>query len=125
MIGLLPYICDRNLIDENRREVNTFDLNSSINETQEPLLACSLTCLINIVPFFYFVTLLAVVFVAYYLKTLPLNFHITRLGLVLILSGAIGNFLDRVFLVTSLTSWMSIGTCLFGTMTLQFLILRM
>ena len=50
------------------------------------------------VPFFYGVTILAVIFVAYYLKTLPLNFHITRLGLVLILSGAIGNFLDRVTL---------------------------
>lgn len=50
------------------------------------------------VPFFYGVTLLAILFVAYYLKTLPLNHHITRLGLVFILSGAIGNFLDRVFL---------------------------
>lgn len=48
------------------------------------------------VPFFYGITVLAVFFIAYYLKTLPLNFHITRLGLVLMLSGAIGNFLDRI-----------------------------
>ncbi|SMF20518.1 signal peptidase II [Pseudobacteriovorax antillogorgiicola] len=48
------------------------------------------------VPFFYAVTLIAIFFVSYYLKTLPLNYHVTRLGLVLILSGAIGNFLDRV-----------------------------
>lgn len=47
------------------------------------------------VPFFYGVTLMAIFFVAYYLKTVPLNFHMTRLGLVFILSGAIGNFLDR------------------------------
>ena len=48
------------------------------------------------VPFFYGITLIAVFFISYYLKTLPLNFHITRLGLVLMLSGAIGNFLDRL-----------------------------
>ena len=50
------------------------------------------------IPFFYGVTLIAILFVAYYLKTLPLNYHVTRLGLVLILSGAIGNFLDRITL---------------------------
>lgn len=50
------------------------------------------------VPFFYAVTFFAVLFIAYYLKTLPLNFHLTRFGLVMILSGAIGNFIDRVLL---------------------------
>jgi len=50
------------------------------------------------VPFFYGVTFLAIIFVAFYLKTLPLNFHVTRLGLVFILSGAIGNFFDRLTL---------------------------
>lgn len=50
------------------------------------------------VPFFYAVTLIAIVFIAYYLKTLPLNFHLTRFGLVMILAGAIGNFIDRLLL---------------------------
>ncbi len=48
------------------------------------------------VPFFYIITLIAVIFIAFYLKTLPINYHLTRLGLVLMLSGAIGNFLDRL-----------------------------
>ena len=50
------------------------------------------------IPFFYGITLLAVLFILYYLKTLPANHNLTRLGLVLILSGAIGNFLDRITL---------------------------
>ncbi|MFW7377733.1 MAG: signal peptidase II [Oligoflexus sp.] len=50
------------------------------------------------VPFFYMVTVIAIIFIAYYLKTLPLNFHLTRFGLVMILAGAIGNFIDRVLL---------------------------
>jgi signal peptidase II len=50
------------------------------------------------VPFFYGVTVLAVCFIFYYLKTLPLNFHLTRFGLIMILSGAMGNFIDRVLL---------------------------
>ncbi|NRA63521.1 MAG: signal peptidase II [Pseudobacteriovorax sp.] len=48
------------------------------------------------IPFFYAVTVIAVIFISFYLKTLPLNYNLTRLGLVLMLSGAIGNFLDRV-----------------------------
>lgn len=50
------------------------------------------------VPFFYMVTLIAIMFISYYLKTLPLNFHLTRFGLVMILAGALGNFIDRVLL---------------------------
>ncbi len=48
------------------------------------------------VPFFYLVTVLCVVYISYYLRTLPINFHLTRFGLVMILAGAIGNFIDRV-----------------------------
>ena len=50
------------------------------------------------VPFFYAVTLIAILFIGYYLKTLPLNYYLTRFGLVMILSGAIGNFIDRILL---------------------------
>ncbi len=50
------------------------------------------------VPFFYAVTLIAILFISYYLKTLPMNFYLTRFGLVMILSGAIGNFIDRILL---------------------------
>ena len=50
------------------------------------------------IPFFYGITFLAALFILYYLKTLPANHNLTRLGLVLILSGAIGNFLDRITL---------------------------
>jgi len=49
-------------------------------------------------PFFYLVTLIAIIFISYYLKTLPLNFHLTRFGLIMILAGAIGNFIDRLLL---------------------------
>lgn len=48
------------------------------------------------VPFFYGVTVLSVIYIMFYLKTLPINFHLTRFGLVMILSGAIGNFIDRL-----------------------------
>jgi len=48
------------------------------------------------VPFFYAVTLLCVIYISFYLRTLPINFHLTRFGLVMILAGAIGNFIDRV-----------------------------
>jgi signal peptidase II len=48
------------------------------------------------VPFFYGVTALAVVIIALYLKSTPFHHHPTRLGLIFILSGAVGNFLDRL-----------------------------
>lgn len=48
------------------------------------------------VPFFYAVTLFSVIYISYYLRVLPLNFHLTRFGLVMIMAGAIGNFIDRV-----------------------------
>ncbi|MCX6130793.1 MAG: signal peptidase II, partial [Proteobacteria bacterium] len=48
------------------------------------------------VPFFYAVTLLCVVYISFYLRSLPINFHLTRFALVMILAGAIGNFIDRI-----------------------------
>lgn len=48
------------------------------------------------VPFFYLVTLICVVYISFYLRTLPINFHLTRFGLIMILAGAIGNFIDRI-----------------------------
>ena len=48
------------------------------------------------VPFFHIVTLLAIIMISIYMWETPLNYLATRLGLVLILAGAIGNFLDRV-----------------------------
>ena len=47
------------------------------------------------IPFFYAVTLFSVIYIGYYLRILPLNYHLTRFGLVMIMSGAIGNFIDR------------------------------
>lgn len=48
------------------------------------------------IPFFYGVTLFSVIFIFSYLRTLPINFHLTRFGLVMIMAGAIGNFIDRL-----------------------------
>jgi signal peptidase II len=48
------------------------------------------------IPFFYAVTVVAVFIIALYLLETPLNFHATRVGLIMVLAGAIGNFLDRV-----------------------------
>lgn len=48
------------------------------------------------IPFFYAVTIFSVIFIASYLRTLPINYHLTRFGLVMIMAGAIGNFIDRL-----------------------------
>lgn len=50
------------------------------------------------VPFFFIVTFAAVIMIAFYLRSTPLHHWFTRLGLVMILGGAIGNFIDRVHL---------------------------
>lgn len=50
------------------------------------------------VPFFFIVTFAAVVMILFYLRSTPLHHWFTRLGLVMILAGAIGNFIDRVHL---------------------------
>ncbi|MBC7661638.1 MAG: signal peptidase II [Chitinophagaceae bacterium] len=48
------------------------------------------------IPFFYGVTILSVTYILFYLRTLPINYHLTRFGLVMIMAGAIGNFIDRI-----------------------------
>lgn len=48
------------------------------------------------IPFFYAVTVFSVLYILYYLRTLPINYHLTRFGLVMIMAGAIGNFIDRI-----------------------------
>jgi signal peptidase II len=48
------------------------------------------------VPFFYGVTIFAVIAIVLFFRSTPIDQRFTRFGLVLILSGAIGNFLDRL-----------------------------
>ena len=48
------------------------------------------------IPFFYAVTIFSVLYILFYLRTLPINYHLTRFGLVMIMAGAIGNFIDRL-----------------------------
>jgi signal peptidase II len=48
------------------------------------------------VPFFYLVTIVAVIIIGLYMKNTPWEHRLARFSLVLILSGAIGNFIDRV-----------------------------
>lgn len=48
------------------------------------------------VPFFHLVTLIAVMIIFYYLWTTPFHHRLARFAFILILSGAIGNFADRI-----------------------------
>ena len=48
------------------------------------------------VPFFYIVTIVAVVIIGLYMRATPVEHRLTRFALALILSGAIGNFIDRL-----------------------------
>ena len=48
------------------------------------------------VPFFFAITIVAVMFLFYYFRMTPPEHRIVRYGLALVLSGAIGNFIDRV-----------------------------
>jgi signal peptidase II len=50
------------------------------------------------VPFFHVVTLIAVLIILLYLRSTPLQHRLVRFALVLILSGALGNFWDRIML---------------------------
>lgn len=65
------------------------------------------------VPFFYLVTLICVVYISFYLRTLPINFHLTRFGLIMILAGAIGNFIDRI-IQGYVIDFVSVGWNIFG-----------
>lgn len=50
------------------------------------------------IPFFYLVTLVAVFIIGMYLKATPVNHRLARYALALILSGALGNLIDRMHL---------------------------
>jgi signal peptidase II len=48
------------------------------------------------IPFFFIFSLLAIIFILYYIFTLPLDEKWNLFGLSLIMGGAFGNLLDRV-----------------------------
>ena len=48
------------------------------------------------VPFFYTVTVVAVIAIFFFFRSTPFEHRFTRFGLTMILSGAIGNFIDRL-----------------------------
>ena len=64
-------------------------------------------------PFFYGVTLLAVIMIMYFFRTTPTSHRLARMALVLVLSGAIGNFLDRIRL-TYVIDWIDVRWRVFG-----------
>lgn len=64
-------------------------------------------------PFFYLVTCLAVVIIGVYMKSTPVNHRLAIFSLGLILSGAIGNFIDRVRL-GYVIDWIDVRWNLFG-----------
>ncbi len=64
-------------------------------------------------PFFYGVTLLAVIMILYFFRTTPSSHKLARMALVLVLSGAIGNFLDRIRL-TYVIDWIDVRWRIFG-----------
>ena len=64
-------------------------------------------------PFFYGVTLLAVIMILYFFRTTPTSHKLARMALVLVLSGAIGNFLDRIRL-TYVIDWIDVSWRMFG-----------
>ncbi len=48
------------------------------------------------IPFFYLVTSVAIVMIFFFLKSTPLANRLPRYALILVLSGAVGNFIDRL-----------------------------
>ena len=65
------------------------------------------------IPFFYGMTLLATLIIFYYLWVTPLGHRLARFALVLILSGAIGNFADR-YRVGYVIDWIDVKWNIFG-----------
>lgn len=65
------------------------------------------------VPFFYAVTVLAVIIIGVYIRSTPVNHRVAIYALSLILSGAIGNFIDR-FRLSYVIDWMDVRWNLFG-----------
>ena len=65
------------------------------------------------VPFFYGMTALAVIIILFYLKVTPFGHRLARLALVMILSGAIGNLVDRIR-VGYVIDWIDVRWNIFG-----------
>lgn len=65
------------------------------------------------IPFFYGMTLLATLIIFYYLWVTPLGHRLARFALVLILSGAIGNFADR-YRVGYVIDWIDVKWNIFS-----------
>ncbi|MEZ4742498.1 MAG: signal peptidase II [Bdellovibrionota bacterium] len=65
------------------------------------------------IPFFYMVTLIAVIAIGLYFKNTPLSHRLQRFALVSVFSGAVGNFLDRVRL-GYVIDWIDVRWNLFG-----------
>ena len=65
------------------------------------------------VPFFYGVTVIAVIFILFILKSTPHGHRLARLALILVLGGAIGNFLDRLRL-SYVIDWIDVKWSIFG-----------
>lgn len=65
------------------------------------------------VPFFYAVTAAAVVIITIYLRSTPVHHRLSIFALGLVLSGAIGNFIDRIRL-GYVIDWLDVRWNLFG-----------
>jgi signal peptidase II len=65
------------------------------------------------VPFFYVVTIVAVVIIGMYLRATPWSHRCARFSLTLILSGAIGNFIDRL-IHGYVIDWIDVRWQIFG-----------
>lgn len=65
------------------------------------------------VPFFYAVTFFAVLIIGLYLRSTPVHHRVAIFALCLILSGAIGNFIDRIRL-GFVIDWIDVRWNIFG-----------
>lgn len=65
------------------------------------------------VPFFYLVTVVAVVIIGVYMRSTPVDHRLAIFSLSLILSGAVGNFIDRIRL-GYVIDWIDVRWNLFG-----------
>ncbi len=65
------------------------------------------------IPFFYMVTFIAVIAIFLYFQSTPPHHLLARFALVLVLSGAVGNFLDRIIL-GYVIDWIDVSWNIFG-----------
>lgn len=65
------------------------------------------------IPFFYFVTIVAVFIIGLYIRSTPVEHRLAIFSLGLILSGAVGNFIDRLRL-GYVIDWIDVRWNIFG-----------